>query len=154
MEITVNQAQRRLALLWGIGAAIEFVILIWESTLGRVFGPDSVSEVWQWFLPLITPFLTLIVTSVVAEAFRSNQSQAKTSELAFGLAHWLSMAYLIAVAAALLAAAWLAEPLQVLKTSSLWLAPIQAMVSVALGVFFTQRRVGDTTSNGASGSSN
>jgi hypothetical protein len=147
MAITVNEAQLRLARLWGIGAGAEFAILIWESTLGRVFGPALVSDAWQWFLPLVTPFLTLIISSVVAEAFRANQSQAKSSNLAFGLARWLSMTYLCAIALALLSAAWLTEPMGVFKTSSLWLTPIQAMVSIALGVFFTQRRVGQEANN-------
>jgi hypothetical protein len=148
MDITVNEAQRRLARLWGIGAGAEFAILVWESTVGRVFGPPSVSDAWQWFLPLITPFLTLIIASVVAEAFRANQSIARSSDLAFTLAKWLSISYLCAIALSLFGAAWLSEPMGVLKTSSLWLTPIQAMVSIALGVFFTQRRVGQEASNG------
>src|SRR5260370_14797423 len=141
MDITVNKAQLRLATLWGIGAAIVSGILIWESPLARVFGSMAVHDAWQWFLALITPFLALILTTVVAEASRANPSQAKSSNLAFSSALWLSVFYLVAIACALLAAAWISDPpVGALKTSSLWLTPLQAMVSIALGVFFTQSR--------------
>jgi hypothetical protein len=99
------------------------------------------SVAWRWLLPLVVPFLTLIVTSVAAEAHRHNPSTAQTNDLAFGLALWMSVV-LVAIVGSLLAVLWAAEPkpLDILKTSNLWLTPIQGLIGIAMGVFFTQRR--------------
>jgi hypothetical protein len=150
MSITINEAQKRLAGLWIAGAAVSFLLLIWESSPAKIFSLKEVSYAWHWLLPLVLPFLTLIVTSVAAEAHLQNPSTAETSDLAFGIALWLSAVYLIALIGSLLAALWAAapKPLEILKMSDLWLTPIQGLLGVALGVFFTQQRR-STTSRGA-----
>jgi hypothetical protein len=142
MSITINQAQKRLAVLWGIGAAIAFLLLIWESVPAQVLNTQNASDAWHWLLPLIIPFLTLIASSVVAEAQRQNPSTAQTSDLAFGLAWWMSMFYLAALICSLLLLLWSAadNPIDTLKMANNWLTPIQLLLGTALGVFFTQRR--------------
>jgi hypothetical protein len=142
MNITVNEAQKRLAVVWTTGTAISFLLLFWVCYPARIFRQDEIPETWQWLLPLTIPFLTLIVTSVAAEAHRQNPSTAKTSDLAFALALWISVIYFVAVFCSLLAV--LLTPtdksLVMLKTSNFWLTPIQTLLSIAMGVFFTQRR--------------
>jgi hypothetical protein len=141
MSITINEAQKRLARLWGIGAAAAFLLLLWVSFGAHVFKAESVSDAWNWLLPLVMPFLTLIVTSVVSEAQQQNPSTAPTSGLALALAWWISLGYILLTIGSLLAVLWLpAEPVALLKMSNLWLTPIQTLLSAAMGVFFTQRR--------------
>jgi hypothetical protein len=149
MSITINEAQKRLACLWGIGAAAAFVLLLWVSFGAHVFKSESVSDAWNWLLPLVMPFLTLIVTSVVSEVQQQNPSTAPTSGLALGLAWWISLGYILLTIGSLLAVLWLpAEPVALLKTSNLWLTPIQTLLSAAMGVFFTQRRQRASLPNG------
>jgi hypothetical protein len=140
--MTINQAQKRLAILWGIGALVSFCLMIWVSFPAKIFKAEEVRDAWNWFLPLVLPFLTLIVSSVVAEANRQNPSTASTNDLAFGIAWWLSLVYLILIVAMELAVLWSATetPLDIFKGSNLFLTPIQGLLGIALGFFFTQRR--------------
>jgi hypothetical protein len=142
MTITVNQAQKRLAILWGIGALVSFFLMIWVTFPAKIFKADDVKDTWNWLLPLVLPFLTLIVSSVVAEANQHNPSTAPTNELAFGIAWWLSLVYLILIVVMELTVLWSATqtPLDIFKGSNLFLTPIQGLLGIALGFFFTQRR--------------
>jgi len=97
MDITVNEAQRRLALIWGVGAAVEFVLLIWEKHIRSRFSDlQRVSDAWQWFLPLITPFLTFNThVRFVARSVQSKTNRKPNLAISlFRLANWLSIAYL------------------------------------------------------------
>jgi hypothetical protein len=142
MTITVNEAQKRLAILWGIGALVSFCLMIWLTFPARIFDSEHRDDAWNWFLTLVLPFLTLIVSSVVAEANRQNPSTAPTNDLAFGIAWWLSIIFLILVLVMELMVLWSATqtPLDILKSSNLFLTPIQGLLGIALGFFFTQRR--------------
>lgn len=140
--MTINQAQKRLAILWGIGALFSFCLMIWLTVPANIFKSEQVRDAWNWFLLLVLPFLTLIVSSVVAEANQQNPSAAPTNDLAFGIAWWLSVVYLILIVVMELTVLWSATstPLDILKGSNLFLTPIQGLLGIALGFFFTQRR--------------
>jgi hypothetical protein len=142
MTITVNQAQKRLALLWGMGALVSFFLMIWVTFPAKIFKAEDVKDAWNWLLPLVLPFLALIVSSVVAEANQHNPSTAPTNDLAFGIAWWLSLVYLILLGGMELTVLWSATqtPLDIFKGSNLFLTPIQGLLGIALGFFFTQRR--------------
>jgi hypothetical protein len=142
MTMTVNQAQKRLAILWGIGALVSFCLMIWVTLPAKIFKAEEVKDAWNWLLPLILPFLTLIVSSVIAEANQKNPSTAPTNDLAFGIAWWLSLVYQILIVVMGLTVLWSATPtpLDIFKGSNLFLTPIQGLLGIALGFFFTQRR--------------
>ena len=125
MTITVNQAQKRLAILWGIGALVSFCLMIWVTFPAKIFKAEDVKEAWNWLLPLVLPFLTLIVSSVIAEANQHNPSTAPTNDLAFGITWWLSLVYLILIVVMGLTVLWSAtdKPLDILKDPLLSLDP-------------------------------
>jgi hypothetical protein len=116
--------------------------MIWLTFPANMFRQEHVKDAWSWLLPLVLPFLTLIVSSVVAEANQQNPSTAPTSDLAFGIAWWLSLVYLILLLVMELTVLWSATqtPLDIFKGSNLFLTPIQGLLGIALGFFFTQRR--------------
>jgi hypothetical protein len=140
--VTINEAQKRLALLWGIGALVTFCLMIWLTFFVQIFKIEHRGDAWNWLLTLVLPFLTLIVSSVVAEANQHNPSTAPTNDLAFGIAWWLSLVYLILIVVMGLTVLWSATPtpLDIFKGSNLFLTPIQGLLGIALGFFFTQRR--------------
>jgi len=142
MTITVNEAQKRLAILWGIGALFSLCLMIWVTFPAKIFKAEDMRDAWNWLLTLVLPFLTLIVSSVVAEANQHNPSTAPSNDLAFGIAWWFSLVYLILIVLMGFTVLWSAtdKPLDILKGSNLFLTPIQGLLGIALGVFFTQRR--------------
>jgi hypothetical protein len=142
VSININQAQKQLAILWGIGALMSFCLMIWVTFPAKIFKPEDVKEAWNWLLSLVLPFLTLIVSSVIAEANQQNPSTAPTNDLAFGIAWWLSLVYLILIVVVGLTVLWSATPtpLDIFKGSNLFLTPIQGLLGIGLGFFFTQRR--------------
>ena len=71
--------------------------MIWLTFPARIFDSEHMVDAWNWLLTLVLPFLTLIVSSVVAEANQHNPSTAPTNDLAFGIAWWLSLVYLVLV---------------------------------------------------------
>jgi hypothetical protein len=77
---------------------------------------------------MVLPTLTLIVGSVVAEQTKATPSTSEVTPLAFWLAFWVSVTYLAFVTIAVVAAAWGDKPISVLKTSSLWFFPLQALI--------------------------
>ena len=49
-------------------------LMIWLTFPAKIFKPEGVKDAWNWLLVLVLPFLTLIVSSVVAEANQQNPS--------------------------------------------------------------------------------
>jgi hypothetical protein len=126
MKMSIVEGQRRLALLWGSGSFLALLVLVVE-TYGKVWGSFA-PEAFGWFLLMVVPTLTLIVGSVVAEQAKATPSTWEVTPLAFLLTFWVSVTYLAFVTIAVVAAAWDDRPISVLKTSSLWLLPLQALI--------------------------
>jgi hypothetical protein len=131
-----------LAGIWFAGAGLLFVILVGQS-LFDYYEPRT-PEAWGWFLPTVTPTLSLIVGALVAEYRKTptpGASGAAPVAGMFRLAAGLSVFYLIVVSASVLLQPVLSEtaPLTLMQRSSLWLAPLQGLCVAALGFFFQSR---------------
>jgi hypothetical protein len=126
MKMSVVEVQRRLALLWGGGSFLALLVLAVE-TYGRVWGSVA-PQAFSWCLLMVAPTLTLMVVSIVAEQSQKAPSSSEAPPLAFWLAFWVSVTYLALVTVAVVAAAWDDQPISVLKTWSLWLLPLQALI--------------------------
>lgn len=144
MKISIVTGQRRLAILWGAGSFLGLLVLVIE-TYGKVWG-SLAPEAFGWFLPMVVPTLTLIVGSVVAEQTKEIPSTSEVTPLAFWVTFWVSAAYLTFITVAVISTAWDDTPISVLKTSSLWLSPLQALVGGSIGVFFGRRTPLDSPS--------
>ena len=129
--------RRQLAVLWfGIGLAL-FVVLVLQSVFDR-FG-DSVEDAWSWFLPSVTPTLSIIVGVLVLDVASDGYADKMIDPFFFWLTFGLSAVYLFLVAATLLLQPFTGVPvLDLMKQSSLWLGPLQGLVAAALGVFFVK----------------
>lgn len=119
-------------LWWGWGLAL-LVLLVVLSYQPAIFG-DDVSAAWEWFLPNIIPTLGL-VGAASYQRRRSGQDAPASSHL-FLITVAASAVYLLLLTAAELSVLFTTDPVKTLRTSSLWLAPLQGLCASALGVFF------------------
>jgi hypothetical protein len=139
MPISFSKGQQRIAILWFFGGGLAMIILIAQSIAGT-WG-TWVSDAWSWLLPTILPTLTLIVTTVVVESTQQRTARTEVNWFAYYLCLGLSAFYLICVVTILIAVNFVqTKPLELMKMSSLWLAPLQGLLSGIIGVFFVKQR--------------
>ena len=142
MSVRLNMTicKRQLAIAWCIGGGLIFSVLLIQTLLGH-YG-DKANEAWAWFLPSIVPTLSLIVSGVVVSGPLGKDLETKTVDrFAFNLSFVLSICYLIAVSLTIFISPFSTlPPLELMKMSNLWLAPMQGLVSAALAVFFVSTK--------------
>jgi hypothetical protein len=135
--VTLKTAEWRLAVLWLAGAGVLFLVLIVQSVVD--YYEPLTEQAWGWFLPTVMPTLALIVGTLVAEAGEPESGGRLIDPRLFRLGLALSVAYLLAVAASILAAPLVAAritPVELMQRSNLWLGPLQGLVAGTLGVFY------------------
>jgi hypothetical protein len=140
-RISVSACQRRLAGVWLVGGCIVFSILVIQ-TLNKHYG-DQARDAWGWFLPTVMPILTLLVS---ATAVTKAGSRARVDRLVFHISVGLSVFYLLLVIATIAYQIFTtrkpSEMIELMKTSNLWLGPVQGLLGISLGVFFGKREQG------------
>lgn len=138
MALLLPTAKRQLAQAWFSGAGAVALLLL----LLTLFGDQaSLGMLWEgWFTPGVMPNLSLIIGVLIAD-FRSGKANAEYADIfVFKLAFWLSCTYL-----GLMLLTLLASPLTEvsfdtdLQNSRHFLAPLQALVTAALGAFYVRR---------------
>ncbi len=138
-RLPVSFCQHRLAVVWLIGSGLVFALLI-AQTVGGKYGTQA-DKAFGWLLPTVLPTLLLIVGAVASEARRA-ESMATVDRFAFRMSLGLSAFYLVLVLATSLVQPFSSmTPLELMTTSHLWLGPVQGVVGIALGVFFTSRQI-------------
>ena len=138
MPISFSKGQQTLAVLWFCGGGLAMIILIVQSIAGT-WG-TWVSDAWSWLLPTILPTLTLILSTVVVEATQQRVSRSEVNLFAYYLCLGLSAFYLICIVSILFTVNFVQiKPLELMKMSSLWLAPLQGLLSGIIGVFFVKQ---------------
>ena len=136
--IPVVQCQWRLTYVWMIGVGVSFALLLAQTFTGK-FGDQS-PRAWSWFLPAVLPTLTLIVGSLVYQS-RSASPGATADPRLYRLSSGLSAIYLILVLFVLLSAAFPGPaPIERMTQSQIWVSPVQALVTSALGAFFVSKK--------------
>jgi hypothetical protein len=143
-----------LSIIWFAGSGVLFLLIVAESAIGSVY-QGQLSELWGWFLPTVMPTLSLILSVMGAGAVEPPSPAQPIKEALvrsdfYAISYWLTWMYLVLILATILAQpaaryAWGEDQkaVEVLKTSSLWLTPVQSLVVVAIGVLFFTRRDGD-----------
>jgi len=132
--------------LWFSVAALLFLFLVGQSIAGvyryrtETGMEDLTSDAWGWFLPTLMPTLSLIVAIFVTDVGSRRNATATVDRFFFRMAFWLSTLYLVVVVMSLLGTTLFSRnPLSDLKTSNLWLGPLQGLASAAVGAFFVKR---------------
>jgi hypothetical protein len=138
-RISMDISQKRLSIVWFIGAGFLFFLLLLQTMQG-VYG-DQAGEAWSWLLPTFMPTLLLIVGALVNKARLQNTQEVTVDRFMYGISFYLSIAYFIAVILTFILSQLSAQsPLTQLKFSNLFLTPVQGLVSLALGAFFVSQK--------------
>ena len=145
--IPVQVAQRKLVVLWLICSGVLFSTLLVQSLLGH-FG-SRVSDAWGWFVPLLVPTLGLMIGAIVNGGAGRMPETTTVSRFIFQLTYGTSCMYLIVITVTILSspiahAAAGILPLDLMKTSQLWLVPLQTLTTGALGALFTSIKTQET----------
>ncbi len=142
MSVRVNMTvcKKQLAVAWVIGGGVIFFVLLAQTLLGH-YG-DKAEEAWAWFMPSIVPALSVIISGVVVSGTLGKELKTTTVDrFAFQLSFILSVCYLIVVSLTIFLSPFSTlPPLELMKMSNLWLAPMQGGVSAALVVFFVSTK--------------
>lgn len=126
-------------MIWYGGGSLLFLFVLLQTFFGR-YG-EQPEKAWTWLLPTIMPTLSLITGVLVAKKPSNESSDSAPDSFLYRLAIILSIFYLSVVFLTLLLQPF--SPLtiyELMAKSNLWLAPMQGLVTAALGVFFTQKK--------------
>jgi hypothetical protein len=137
--ITLDDVRTKLAVVWLVGCCAILLIVVLQSLLGRF--ADKTQEAWGWLLPTIMPTLGMIITVLGYTALEPQVSKFVVRKSFFRLAYFLSAMYLILVLLTILVQPFAArDPVELMRTSNLWLGPFQGLVASALGVLFVSKQ--------------
>ncbi len=137
LRLTLIKAKRRLAVAWFAGAGLLFAIVLFLA-LGQS-SPDAADDLWSWFLPAVMPNLSLIVGVLVSD-HRPAAGQGQSADpFLFRLAMVLTAIYLVLLLLVPFAAPFSAlGPAGFYGSTQVWLAPVQGLVSAAMGAFYVR----------------
>jgi hypothetical protein len=136
-KVSMLTSQMRLMLLWVVGGVI-LLLFAWLQILFGHYG-DEGRDVIAWLLPLIIPTVSLVTGVWVNNVRKRSRSTKEVEKKTYQVVLAVSLFYLIFMALTFLIQPMVARPpLEVIKDSGLILSPLQGVVSVFLGIFFTQ----------------
>ena len=129
-------ARQKLAIVWFSGAGLTFIALFMLTN----FGSAGQSVLWDWFLPSVTPNLSLIVGVMFMDLKNKAARGESVDSFMYRLALWLSVVYLVLLFITPLLSPFTDVPLETdLKNSKLPLSLVQALATTALGAFYVRR---------------
>lgn len=142
----LDDVRVRLARIWLIGGGLVLIILVIQSLL-HVYG-NLTQEAWGWFLPTMMPTSGMIITVLTYTALDPLASGSVVRRTFFPIALWLSIVYLVLVSLTILIQPFASrtpeEAVSLMRTSNLWLGPVQGLVASALGVLFVSKQRKDS----------
>jgi hypothetical protein len=141
-RVSVTVAQSRLAMIWLAGGGVIFLLMLAQTVSGKYGGQTT--RAWGWFIPIIVPTLSLIVSAIAYSAATrpaDGQEEQTVQTRAYRITFGLSCFYLIVVLSTLLLEPLSGQsPLEFITQSNLWIGPLQGLVGIALGAFFTSKK--------------
>jgi hypothetical protein len=138
MRINFPKAKRKIATLWFVFSSLLFLLIFLQSIAGKFESKNQ--EAWGWFLALVMPNLTLMISVFVNDI---NKAEADISEIDiffYRLTTGLSFFYLSAISLILLLQPLTEKSIiQLMNESSIFLGPFQGLVSGSIGLFFVNK---------------
>jgi hypothetical protein len=139
MRVSLAAAKKTLALIWFVGAAPLFVVLLIQTISGH-YG-DKYQDAWGWLLPSVLPTLSFMIAAFVKDSDRS--AEGSVGQFIYRLTVVLSIGYLATVMVTIFASPFAGmgiTDLQLMQMSHIWLGPFQGLVTAALGAFFVDQQ--------------
>jgi uncharacterized membrane protein YfcA len=139
--VTLKRCRQVIAIVWSIGAGVPLLVLVVQSLIGHFGG--STRDVWTWYLGSVLPTVGLIGAVLGAEALQKDaQLQKNVDAFFYRWAIGLSTVYLACLWLVVFIAPMreLSEGLpELARDAGAWLAPLQGLVTAALGIVFVKR---------------
>lgn len=137
-RVPVVRCQQRLLILWVSLFILAVVMLLVQSTPQGVYYRQA-SDIWDWFLPIVIPTVSLMVGTFIAQA-REEESSATVSRISYLLAFGSSLLFFVLILGLLLAFAGSDDVMAELKKLSKLVAAMQTLVGISLGAFFVSKK--------------
>ncbi|MDM0071649.1 hypothetical protein [Variovorax sp. J31P207] len=140
--IGLDRVRSALAIQWLVASAIIMLLLVLQSLLGR-YG-THVQDAWSWILPNLMPTLGMMLTVLGYTALDPSSLKSVVRRTFFRIAYCLSILYFVLILLTILiqpvVAADSEKAIELMRTSNLWLGPLQGLVVSALGVLFVSKK--------------
>lgn len=140
--VGLDRVRAALATQWLIAGGIILLLLAMQSLLGR-YG-THVQDVFGWILPNLMPTLGMILTVLGYTALDATALKAVVRRSFFRVAYSLSAFYFLLIVITILVqpivGADSEQAIELMRTSNLWLGPVQGLVASALGVLFVSKK--------------
>lgn len=138
--ITKKAAQRNLTVVWA-GFTLFLTLIFFVQTVMSDKYPGQSDQVWDWFIPLVFPTLTLMIGVLVAVAQLPDAGQVGVDKFYYRLTLGAITVYFLILLGVVLSAplAFMANATPAfdhLKKSTKLLSALQAIVTLVLGFFF------------------
>ena len=138
-KVLMLTSQMQLMLVWVIGAAILLIVAWLQIQFGH-YGANG-RDVITWLLPSLIPTVSLVTGVWANNVIRKSKSTRQVERKTYLIVLLVSLFYLVFIALVFAIQPMVARPpLDVIKDSGLILSPLQGVVSVFLGIFFTQEK--------------
>ena len=138
MKIDYFLAKKNLATLWFVLVGLVFLLMFFQTLNGKF--EKNVNEAWGWLFPTVLPTLSLILTVFVFDMRNTQKQVVKVDRFYFRLVFSLSLFYMIIILLILLSQPFTGQPIiTLMKDSNIYLGPIQAIISGAMGLFFVKK---------------
>jgi len=138
MKVEFTNAKKKIATFWFVFSLILFLIVFIQTITGKF--ENNVQEAWGWLFALILPNLTVIISTFVSDINRPDVDTSKVDIFYLRLTLGLSLIYLLAVITILLLQPATSKTIiQLMRESSIFLGPMQGLVSGSLGLFFLKK---------------
>ncbi|SAL09126.1 hypothetical protein AWB71_00025 [Caballeronia peredens] len=141
--MTRTRCQNWLAVIWALFFVIQIGLLVMRSIAGASGSEEGRTltvGMWNWYIPMVAPTLTLIAGALFAAPASDTRD---TSLVRVGILIVLSLAYLLSISALLVLPPSLGttpqDHLQLLQNSNYWLGAFQLCIAGALGTFFPKQ---------------
>jgi hypothetical protein len=136
VTVPLGDCQRKLTTLWLVALIPAFLAMVGRT----LFGPVDYQQMWEWFLPSTMPTLILIIGTRAGIATKRIRARGVDPGF-FKLALALSVVYLLLIDMVVVSEPFLKSPtINVVRQSSLFLAPLQGLVAACIGVFFASSK--------------
>lgn len=136
--VSLKRCRQIVATVWCVGAGVPLLILVVQSLIGHFGG--STRDVWAWYLGCVLPTVGLIGAVLGAGALQPHtQNNRSVDAFFYKWAIGLSVVYLGCIWLVVFIAPirQLDEGLlELARDAAVWLAPLQGLVTAALGVVF------------------
>jgi hypothetical protein len=134
----MSQSRKTLAIVWFVGAGISFLVFLLIDLKGN---PAHTQHLWSWYIPAVTPNLSLIVGVMFADLKYNTDCSDEIDSFYYRVALWLSVVYLLVLLAIPLMQPYFDGAIDTyLKRSQNAMSFLQALATTALGAFYVRQK--------------